>query len=91
MTSRARKMLDALEAGCGTRVELWSHAGGFYLTNNGAADLRKAGVGVTFVRGNTSAEDRYVLNDAGGAASPLSPEPMPACIVEHDGQMALVA
>jgi hypothetical protein len=43
-------MLAALEDGCATRQEIHAHAGVFFLTNNAASDLRRAGVDVVWVR-----------------------------------------
>ena len=90
MTARARRMLDALEDGCQTRHELWAHAGRFYLTNNAAADLRRAGIGVTFVRGETSDDDRYVLDEERVSPDSHSPVSSPTrgravLLVEHAG------
>ena len=39
-------MLAALEAGSETRNEIFDHQGGFSLLNNGAAELRAAGIHV---------------------------------------------
>lgn len=94
MTSRARTLLDALEAhdGTATRTQLWQHAGRFYLTNNAAAELRAAGIHVTYDRDN----DTYTLLDEsrgstdGYERTPLSAQA--AALVEEDtGQLAIEA
>ena len=46
MTRRAARMLAALEDGCQTRAEIFAHQGRFSLLNNGAAELRAAGITV---------------------------------------------
>jgi len=46
VTRRAARMLAALEAGSETRNEIFDHQGGFSLLNNGAAELRAAGIHV---------------------------------------------
>ena len=46
MTARARRLLAALEDGCSTRDEIFSHQGRFSLLNNAAAELRAVGVDV---------------------------------------------
>lgn len=90
MTSRARTMLDALEAhgGTATRSQLWNHASRFYLTNNSSAELRAAGVEVEYDRET----DSYRLLDeretsTGANPPPGAPELLP--LVEQDGQFAI--
>ena len=90
MTRRARLLLDALEDGCATRHEIHAHAGCFFLTNNAASDLRRAGIAVVWDRDT----DEYRLLDepglADGAGIP-SPDEVPgAGLVEQaDGQYAM--
>lgn len=49
MTARAARLLAALEAGCETREQIFQHQGRFSLLNNGAAELRAAGIDVECV------------------------------------------
>lgn len=95
MTARARRMLNALEDGNGaaTRHELWQHAGRFYLTNNAAAELRRAGIDVDYDRDS----DTYRLLDQRHGLTTSPPEgqahasgtpPVPL-IEQTDGQIAL--
>lgn len=79
MTARARRMLDALEDGCSTREQCYAHAGSFFLTNNAAAELRAAGIGVTYLR--VDGHDTYLLDD--GRSLPLAP-----IIEQESGQIA---
>ena len=60
-------MLAALESGCETRNEIFDHQGGFSLLNNGAAELRAAGIHVdcTLVDG----EYHYTLLDGHDVAN----------------------
>lgn len=86
MTRRAALMLAALEDGCSTRSELWAHAGRFYLTNNAASDLRKAGVDVAWDR----AKDSYSLVLSEGVASPAQrsdPPPSAPFAEDEAGQL----
>lgn len=89
MTRRARMLLDALEDGCATRHEIWAHAGRFFLTNNAASDLRRAGVDVVWDRES----DSYSLLDDGRPAygAGTSPFPVAPIIEERDEQLSLVA
>lgn len=92
MTTRARAMLDALEAhgGAATRSEIWDHAGRFYLTNNASAELRAAGVDVVYERDT----DTYRLLDEGRGTTdgyehlPLS-APVAALVEEVSGQFSM--
>lgn len=82
MTSRARIMLDGLEAhdGCATRQQLWQHADRFYLTNNASAELRAAGVDVVYERDT----DTYrLLDERHGHTTPV------ALVEQDDHQFAL--
>lgn len=85
MTARAARMLAALEDGCQTRNEIFSHQGRFSLLNNCAAELRAAGVSVACEV--VDGEYRYTLLDGGRAQGHVTPPPAPA--VEHDGQLVL--
>lgn len=49
VTRRAARMLAALEDGCTTRAQLYAHVGSYFLCNNGAAELRAAGIDVVCV------------------------------------------
>lgn len=84
MTARARRMLDALEDGCRTRDQLYAHAGRFFLTNNAAAELRAAGIPVTYLR--VGGQDTYTLLDE--RDDPLEEAVLPL-VEEPTGQFSM--
>lgn len=81
-------LLDALEDGCTTRREIHAHAGTFFLTNNAASDLRRAGIDVQWDRDT----DTYSLPPdlLGGREGLTATAPVPL-VEETSGQLALVA
>ena len=84
MTRRAARMLAALEDGCETREEIFAHAGGFFLCNNAASDLRRAGVQVVWDR---DTDTYHLLDEPDRPSYPPSSE---VGLVEQDnGWMAL--
>ena len=85
--TRAELMLAALVTGPKTRHELWSHAGAFYLTNNAAAELRRAGHIVQYVREDDSYRLLDERHDSPGAAA--APLPVVALVEQDGGQYAL--
>lgn len=92
MTARAARMLAALEDGCQTREQIFAHQGRFSLLNNGAAELRAAGIDVVceIVDGD------YVYRLSDGCLPNASPGEPRAPITEpvhadEDGQLVLVA
>ena len=92
MTRRAARMLAALEAGCRTRNEIFDHQDRFSLLNNGAAELRAAGIEV--VCELVAGDYVYRLLDQGHEANGAGdPPPSDVSLIEETdtGQMALVA
>lgn len=91
MKARARRLLAALEDGCQTRSEIFSHQGRFSLLNNAAAELRDAGISVDcrIVDGDYtySLGEGTAVPPAGGTASP----PEQAAPLAENTQLALVA
>jgi hypothetical protein len=59
--SRAARMLDVLRDGrWHSRTEIWTAAGGFFLTNNAAAELRREGRNIVYDK----KQDAYRLERA---------------------------
>ena len=79
MTRRARLLLDALEDGRKTRAEFYAHAGRYFIVNNSASELRRAGIEVVW----DHATDTYHLL---GERLPLDPA---ALVEETSGQLSL--
>ena len=80
-------MLAALEDGCRTRSETFAHQGRFSLLNNGAAELRAAGVPVDCVL--VDGDYVYLLSDGGRSNTPHDAiSPAPSIAEQDDGQLA---
>jgi len=83
-------MLAALEDGCETREQIFAHQGSFSLLNNGAAELRAAGIPVDCML--VDGVYRYRLLDqpdaANGSASPSPQVAGVRLIEEDDGRLA---
>jgi hypothetical protein len=89
MTSRARRLLDALEDGCITRPQIFAHQGRFSLLNNAAAELRAAGVPVACEL--VDGDYLYWLLD-GGRDTPggsLPPPHVAPTVEQPDGQLVI--
>jgi len=77
VTRRAARMLAALEAGSETRNEIFDHQGGFSLLNNGAAELRAAGIHVDCTL--EDGEYHYTLLDGHDVANGTATQPPSGC------------
>lgn len=79
-------LLDALEAGCVTRKQIFDHQGCFALLNNAAAELRAAGIPV-----GHSYEDKQhcyrLLSDDGRPSTVPQPSLPAPVIAEQSGQL----
>lgn len=87
MTRRARRLLDAIEAGCETRKQIFDHQDGFSLLNNAAAELRAAGIDVECEY--SGGDYRYrLLRDDGRIPTPIASGVLPAPVIsEQSGQL----
>ncbi len=84
--TRAQMMFEALADGPKTRHEIWSHAGCFFLTNNAAAELRRDGHTVEYVREDDSYRLLDERHESRGSAVSETADPSPlVALVEHDG------